>query len=249
MTAMQLPPSSHPGMPRRRPPAPRRHAQRGATLLFALLTLVALLLATLALVRSVDTSTVLMGNIGFKQDATVTADSATRVALAWLNTNKLVLNTNGATGTGYYSTTQELAADGVTVRPPVDATGQQLPNTTNRQLIDWDGNGCAAVAASTYASGGCTITTADAGAIPNSANTARYVVFRLCSMTGDYTSSGYTGYCAVPTTASTGDSATRGDISYNGGRFPGSTGPFYRIVVRVQGARNTASFTETIVHF
>ena len=32
-------------------------------------------------------------------------------------------------------------------------------------------------------------------------------------------------------------------------RFGGSAGPFYRIVVRVRGARNTTSFTETIVHF
>jgi Tfp pilus assembly protein PilV len=244
---MHLLPSNPTGNPRRRLAVPRRRAQRGVTLLFALLTLVALLLATLALVRSVDTSTVLMGNIGFKQDATVTADQAARQAIGWLAANNAILNTD-STANGYYASTQELATDGTTVKPPVDVTGQQLASTANRQLVDWDADTCSAAVAGTFT--GCSVLTASATAINNSPNIVRYVVFRMCSLPGDYSSTSYTGNCAKPISSSGGNATKKGEEHY--GDKPiikGNSGPFYRIVVRVRGARNTTSFTETIVHF
>ena len=64
----------------RTPASPKR--QNGATLLFALLTLVALMLSTLALVRSTDIAALLMGNLGFKQDATASSEQAARQAVA-----------------------------------------------------------------------------------------------------------------------------------------------------------------------
>lgn len=223
----------------------RRRTQRGVSLLFALLTLVALLLATLALVRSVDTSTLLLGNLGFKQDATSSADQATRKAIAWLTLNNASLNTS-VTSSAYYASTLELASDGVTVLPPVDVTGGQQ-QTPNRQLVDWDGNGCQYASSSSYSSGGCAVLSADAGTI--NGNVTRYVIFRLCSKPGDYTTDTSIS-CAKPI-ASTGNTAQkRGELNYaDSARFAGNSGPYYRIVVRVQGARNTASFTETIVHF
>jgi len=225
-----------PAYPRRARPswhrAPRRLAQRGVTLVFALITLVALLFATMALVRSVDTSTILMGNIGFKQDATATADQATRQAISWLTTNIAALNTDDRAN-GYYASTKELQSDGTTI--PVDATGQQLAGASSRQLVDWS-TGCS--------SGLC------ATATTTSSNTARYVVFRLCSVAGDYTAGSYTGTCAKPLVSSGQTASARGGIDYTqSGRFTGGSGPYFRIVVRVQGARNTTSFTETIVHF
>lgn len=221
-----------------------RRAQRGVALLFALLTLVALLLATLALVRSVDTSTLLMGNIGFKQDATVTADQAARLAINWLTLNNATLNSNIA-ASGYYASTLELASDGVTVKPPIDVTGQQLAGTANRQLIDWDGDGCKTAVSGTYT--GCTVLAASAGTI--NGNDARFVVFRLCSKAGDYTIDS-TISCAQPMSSSGNTAAKKGELNYSdSARFTGSAGPFYRVVVRVLGARNTVSYTETIVHF
>ena len=47
---------------------PRRRAARGASLVFAMITVVALSLAAVALVRSVDTGLNILGNLGFKQD-------------------------------------------------------------------------------------------------------------------------------------------------------------------------------------
>jgi Tfp pilus assembly protein PilX len=229
----------HPRIRRRMPH--RRGAQRGVSLIFALITLVALMLATLALIRSVDTSALLMGNLGFKQDATSSADQATRKAIDWLTLKSASLNLDVA-ASGYYASTLELDADGTTVLPPVDVTGRQFASTDPRQLVDWDGDGCK------YMSGGtCGVLSASAGTI--NGNTARYVVFRLCSKPGDYALD-KTISCAKPIASSGNTAGKRGELNYTDpARFAGGSGPYYRIVVRVQGARNTASFTETIVHF
>jgi len=211
------------------------------TLLFALITLVALLLATLALVRSVDTSTLLMGNIGFKQDATATADQATKTALAWLAAKSTVLNTDSLSqglGQGYYASTKEIASNGTTALDPVDATGQQIAGS-NRQVVDWTHDNC-----TTSTGYICSVAVSTSGS-----NSARYVIFRLCSLPGDYTSTGYMGSCAFPANGSGGSASVRGELNYaESGRFSSASGPYFRIVVRVQGARNTTSFTETIVH-
>lgn len=225
------------------PAVPNLRSQRGVSLLFALLALVALSLATLALVRSVDTSTLLLGNIGFKQDATSAADQAARQAINWLTLNNATLNTDIPTS-GYYASTQELASDGVTVKPPVDVTGQMLATTANRQLVDWDGNGCQSAASGSY--NGCSVLSASAGTI--NGNAARYVVFRLCSKPGDYLSD-KTINCAQRA-ASTGSCGSKGGLSYSENPLScATTSAYYRVVVRVLGVRNTASYTETIVHF
>jgi uncharacterized membrane protein YgcG len=229
----------------------RRQAQRGVTLLFALITLVALLFATLALVRSVDTSTILMGNIGFKQDATVTADQATKVALSWLSTHGTVLNSDSLVlgqGQGYYASTKEFDSTNASLGKPVDATGQQVTDTLNRQVVDWSKDSCGS--GTDYPATLCSF------AVPadkiTGSNSARYVIFRLCSLPGDYTSSTYAGSCAKWNTGGGGGAnGSHGGMSYAGGgpTSTASTSPYYRIVVRVQGARNTTSFTETIVHY
>lgn len=231
------------GSRRQRRSVRRLQAQRGVTLLFALITLVALLLATLALVRSVDTSSVLMGNIGFKQDATVTADQVTQQAATWLDKNSTILNSDSAAN-GYYASTQE---DGTSANPPVDVTGQQLAGTSSRQLIDWDDDSCSAFSG-TFKT--CLKVVKPVKVAISGANSAQYVVFRLCSAAGDFTSSGYTGTCAKPLTSSVTSATKKGELSYaDSERFTGQSGPYYRIVARVRGARNTTSFTETIVHF
>lgn len=218
--------------------------QRGATLLFALITLVVLMLATMGLVRSVDTSAMLLGNIGFKQDATSAADRASRLAVKWLTDNRAALNSD-IPGSGYYASTKELDDDGATPLPPVDATGKQLYGQANRQLIDWDNNDCESAVEGSYAS--CGLTPGDAGTI--NGNQASFVVFRLCSTDGDY-STDTSIHCAKPMSTSNTAASGRGDLNYaEPTRFNSTSGPYYRIVVRVLGARNTASFTETIVHF
>lgn len=218
----------------RTPPRPSVQ-QRGATLIFTLLALVALLLSSLTLVRSVDVSAMLMGNLGFKQDTTASGDQATRTAIDWLTANLATLNAD-MSASGYYASSKDAS------NAPLDVTGTQLENAAqetrnSRRLINWTDD-CA----------DCDIVPASVAADGNG-NSASYVIFRMCDKAGD-PATDTSIQCARPPGSAAGSAVVRGELNYaDPMRFQSSAGPYYRIVVRVQGARNTVSFTETVVHF
>lgn len=200
---------------------------RGVSLLFALLSLAALSLATVALVRSVDTSSVVMGNLSFKQDATAVADRATKQAISFIS-GAANLNTDAG---GYYATAYE----------NLDVTGQQM--TGVRKLIDWDGDHCQYAPGTAEAD--CTVL--PAAELTINQNKVRYVIFRLCDAIGDPNAT--TNSCARPLVSSSRQASKRGKLDYSDyERFTNVSGVYYRIVVRVIGPRNTTSFVETIVH-
>lgn len=218
------------GSPRVRGAA--RAAQRGISLLYALMALVALSLASVALIRSVDTGNLVMGNLGFKQDATAAADRAAESAIGWLSgqLSGTALHANN-TAQGYYAS----AFDNL------DVTGK-AEGTAARVVVDWDSNSCAG--AGTYTNCIAPSTAAGIGG-----NSARYVIVRLCSAPGAPTGGAVT--CVLPLANTTAADTNRSGFDYArpAGFDTTSTGPYYRILVRVAGARGTRSFTETIVHF
>jgi len=217
-------------MMRSTPRTPHHTAQRGMSLMFALLALAALSLSAVAIVRSVDTGTLVLGNLGFKQDATANADQATKAAIDWLSA-AADLTVDNTTDTAYYATAKD----------NVDPSGQRS-SASSRVLIDWDNDSCAYASGTT--SGICTL----AAKAPTSGAKTRYVIFRLCSGTGSISAVGNS--CAQPVNATAGNVPARGAIDYSKPEaLKGASGAFYRIVVRAQGARNTTSFTETIVQF
>ena len=71
-------------LPRKPPASARAIKQRGVALFFALISLVAIMLAAVVLVRSVDTSSMIAGNLAFQQTATASADAGTEAAVTWL---------------------------------------------------------------------------------------------------------------------------------------------------------------------
>jgi type IV pilus assembly protein PilX len=78
--------------------------QRGVTLFIALIVLVAMTLAGIGMMRSVDTGTIVAGNIGFRQSAVNAADQGLQAAYAWLNDPANLANlTNDNTAAGYRS--------------------------------------------------------------------------------------------------------------------------------------------------
>lgn len=83
-----------------------QYKQKGVVLFFALIALVVMSLAAVALIRSVDTSTIIAGNLAFKQSATTAADSGLETALNWLATNPITLEVDSAANKalGYYAT-------------------------------------------------------------------------------------------------------------------------------------------------
>lgn len=88
-----------------------RRAQSGVVLMVALIVLVAMTLAGLALVRSMDTSNLIAGNMAFQQSAVHSGDAGTEVAIGWLeanNSGSTLWNNN--TPMGYFATRQDPAA-------------------------------------------------------------------------------------------------------------------------------------------
>jgi type IV pilus assembly protein PilX len=122
--------------------------QRGVVLFLTLIALLAMSLAAVALIRSVDTSAMIAGNLAFKQSATASGDAAIETSMAWLqmmtNTNAAAhpfvntdpthpLNqTNLAVNRGYYSNFNPLL--------DVKASSTWSGNNSSAPFIDQSGN-------------------------------------------------------------------------------------------------------------
>lgn len=139
---------------RERPPeqnvvanAPR---QRGVVLFVALIVLVIMSMAGIGLMRSVDTSTGIAGNLAFRASAVTSSDAAIELAMAFLEANRgsSVLNTD-VPAQGYYAVA-DLSLTGASNAP-----------------LDW----------SRYDWAGRSRKIANADA---SGNTIQYVIERLC---------------------------------------------------------------------
>ena len=75
-------------------------SQRGVVLIVALVILVAMSLGGIAIMRSVDTSTLIAGNIAFKTRTRQAADAGIEAATTWIAANASNLNT---TSGAYYA--------------------------------------------------------------------------------------------------------------------------------------------------
>jgi type IV pilus assembly protein PilX len=223
--------------------------QRGASLLFALITLVALALAASALVRSVDTGAVVMGNLGAKKATAVAADRATQRAIRLLavdlsEATRLLDNSSNA-NQGYYATSKE----------DYDITGFDRSGDSTRKLVNWDVDGSCDYA---KPPGGTLVGTCDAAVRPSDSFTvdsiarieARFLITRLCGTAGIDAKSPSNNNCAVALKASTMKDSNAGSptMSTGGGFELPNQQPLYRIVVRVKGPRNAVTYTETIVN-
>jgi Tfp pilus assembly protein PilX len=213
----------------------RRSAQRGMSLVFSLITLVALSLAAVALIRSVDTGSTILGNLSFKQDTLLAADDASSQAIQWLSDN-----VGSATLQG------DVAAQGYSASliAKLDPTGTRTSDTT-RVVVDWDNNDCASYTSGSYAR--CFKPRASELVLTNGIK-ARWVILRVCNSAGDATQPGI--FCAKPVTAALVDTSEQGDLNYsNPGLQQAVLAQYFRVIVRAQGGRNTTSTTETLVHF
>jgi Tfp pilus assembly protein PilX len=76
-------------------------------LFIALIVLVAMSLAGIAIMRSVDTATLIAGNIAFKESTVNSSDNGIEQAYLWLIANRTTLATNNA-GQGYFSSRADL---------------------------------------------------------------------------------------------------------------------------------------------
>lgn len=136
---------------------PLRRAQQGVVLFIALIVLVAMSLAGIALMRSVDTGTIIAGNLAFRQTAMHVGDIGLEAARSWLlaaNATALYNDQPGITGgTAYYA---NWAKD-------VDLIGNDSTK------VDFNWNTAMAVTSPT----------------PPSGYAVKYVIHRLCAGTGN----------------------------------------------------------------
>jgi type IV pilus assembly protein PilX len=193
------------------------HRQSGVILIVALIVLVGMTLAGISLMRSVDTTTLITGNLSFQQAAVHSADPGIETAIAWIENNPGLLNADSISN-GY-------AANGLTATPPKLATQS------------WDAYWLATWSArATGLTDGSGNLVADA-----SGNTARWVIDRLCANAGAPSSG---GSCAsspvISSTVGGGEEGGEATIAT-------TSSVYYRITSRVQGPRNTVSFVQAII--
>lgn len=214
-----------------RVPAVRRLRHRGVSLLFALLALVVISLAAVSLVRSVDTSALVIGNLGFKQDATAAAGQAAEQAIGWLAANSGEPLYDDHPDDGYYAASLDA----------LDATGQGSADPM-RAVVDWSGDDCGE-----YPGGSFDVCVEPSGEIVlnGGANRARYVITRLCASEGNPSAID----CAFPVNSAMSTGGNKGVVDYKVGKatLVVTNAQYYRIVVRAVSARGTVAFTETII--
>ncbi len=196
--------------------------QQGAVLLIALIVLVAMTLAGIGLVRSVDTGNLVAGNMAFKQGLTFAADTGTEAAVVWLDSRQAgALVQANQTAAGYYATSQ----------PNLDITNSL--NNEDLDAVDWDNNNCDGLPHKDCID--------PSTAINIGGNSVSYIIHRLCTNTGAVDKNSCLVYASNPSPCRGGPSECPPDSRKDA--------PYYRITSRVLGPKNTLSFVQTVVHY
>lgn len=208
--------------------APRR--QHGVTLLIALIVLVALTMASIAMMRSVDTSTVLAGNIGFRQSAVNAADQGIQAGYNWVlgQITGAALNSD-APANGYFSSVPAGETPDWYTNPNVWTNAPTCSGANNT------GSAC-----NSFAVGG---TSKDLAG-----NTLSYLVHRLCPVPNcapNASCGGVTNVCGQSLSSATlsGEGMDQSSPNY----FTSPPSVHYRVTVRAVGPRNSVAYIQTLM--
>lgn len=205
-----------------RPPRAAAANQQGMVLFIALIVLVAMTLAGLALVRSVDTANVIAGNLAFKQSTLQAGDLGVEAAVTALPT--IIAGsvdtdlTPAASSTNpnywYYASRRETDTYGVPTQKQAGAVGAAA-------AIDWS----QLPIATTTAGGSVRV---------------QYVIDRLCR--GPTPVTDLLASCFA-------DAGVGGSGSQKAGAaiFTATPTVYYRLTARVTGPRNTVSMVQAIL--
>jgi Tfp pilus assembly protein PilX len=212
-------------------PVARRNRQRGVSLMMALMALVAISLAAIALVRAVDTATLISGNLAFRQSTVNIADAGIAVAAQWIADNAGSLD-GDQTGYGYYATSS-LPADSLATARAADPTGKATPDTQDDD-VDWNLDNTDIPSKARRLDDDPTTKTQRA-----------YVITRLCDSPLPVNDT--KNHCL----SFTGTSPTGGskqELSYGEGKINVANKVYYQITTRAVGPRNTVSYVQAIVY-
>jgi type IV pilus assembly protein PilX len=199
--------------------AARRYQQRGVTMIFGLIALAIMMIGAAAMVRSMNTSMTVSGNLGFKRDLTNQAERATAAVVTLMNTGAL----NNELARQSTATSRNYSAKIL----PTNAQGIPDALVTDANF-------------STTGVAGNDISVTEQGV------SLRYVVDRLCVNDGladgshcQMSDLGAPMGGSASVTHRADDSAAMG----GGGVLPRQT--VYRLSIRVSGPRNTQAYFQT----
>jgi type IV pilus assembly protein PilX len=178
--------------------------QKGVSLIVVLLVLVVMMTTTVGILRNSNASLGIVGNLGFKQNATSVSDQGVEAARTWLRAQAPATLLAAVAAQGY-SPTWDLAF---------------APAT-----FDWDANSL------------------ESTANDGTGNRVRYVIHRMCSLAGATDVANQE--CVSPTSVSGNGSKQLGG---EGNVFNESLIALFRVTVRVDGPRNTVSYTQATIY-
>ncbi|HEY8100132.1 MAG TPA: hypothetical protein VIF82_05225 [Burkholderiaceae bacterium] len=196
--------------------------QRGLVLFFALIALLVLSLAAVALIRSVDTNTVIAGNLAFRQSATSSGDAGVEAAITWLATTQAANNTlNVLTDTshafnnddathGYYSSVVTPALD-------LSADATWAASTAVTPITD------------------------------SSGNKISYIIQRLCRNQNVAVQNADCLFSGATVDPNGQNIPLPQDVCQGAGCPVAGQAPEVRITTRTQGPRNTVSYVQALV--
>lgn len=197
-----------------------RKAQAGIALLLAMIMLAALMVGSIALVRSVDMATLVSGNLAFRQSATLGGDRGIQAAVAWLETQTPTARDSSSDNDGYCSS-QHAQDDTATGWDPT---------------INWtSGGSCKPVVMAVDAAG-------------SSVDYIIHRLCRFPNAARNAIVGAQTNLCATAVATGSGSAATSSKKNSFEIINPGNAQfiPF-RITVRVTADRGTRSFVQTTV--
>ena len=213
-------------------PAP----QRGVAMFVTLITLVLLAFGAITLLRSVNTGTIITGNLAFQEAALTSGDAGTEAAIRWLAAHSGGTELfNGNESAGYYAT----SADGC------DMTGTATPKDAADD-VNW-------VGADAGESCNMTAFVAPAGTTGvGEGYTIAYVINRMCNAEGDpnavLAADGTTPMaCSWYVSPSGNAASSRMGASYGNTPLAGNAQHYYRITTRIAGPRNTVRYVQAFV--
>lgn len=203
-------------------PTPTARRQRGVVLFIALIVMVAMSLAAIALIRSVDTTNVLIGNLAFRQSSILPANMAVEQAAAALFPE--------AAPTGVPAiadTTADLPAENYF------ASWQNSDDPRGVPTLLQTRTNAAALAKTLDALDNANVNVAVANR-----TVVRYVIERMCLAPGP---AGPANCDMMPPKQSPGTTV------HDESTTKLNPIPFYRVTVRVDGPQNTSSFLQAML--
>jgi len=195
--------------------------QDGVVLVIVLIVLVSMMFAGMAMMRSVNTATLVAGNMAYRKGAAHQGDTGIEAAIVWLEANGTGTTLQSNQSHGYFAALSN---------PPSGKTWDYWWSTSldttpvTRPVATAVGSGQVWTLPSTV----------------NGAYTVSYVIHRMCQAAGP----SVTSNCA--NSPATNSSSAGNSMTSIGYPFTSTTQIYYRITSRTEGPHNTVTYAQAM---